>query len=499
MAIVSMKALLESGVHFGHRTQKWNPAMKSYIFTERNSIHIIDLQQTVKALEEAYNLVRDTVAEGGTVLFVGTKRQAQETIQDEAIRVGMPYVTTRWLGGMLTNWTTIRQRVSELEELERMRDRGDFGRITKKEALNMSRRIDRLEYLLGGIRYMTQQPDLLFVVDVRREDTAIHEANLLNIPIVAMVDTNCDPRKVDYVIPSNDDAIRAIKLLVNKIAEAVVEGQELRKDVEEEFTPVTEVVMAGIDETELTDEDLLGAATLAKISASRVVAVEEAEDAETLVEGAALDAAVLDEVALEEAELEAAGEVVVEEIAFEEAELEAVGDAVVEEIADEEAELVAAGEAVLEEIAEEEAELEVVGEALVEEIALEEAELEAAGEAVLEEIAEEEAELETVGEAVLEEIALEEVELEAVGEAVVEEIALEEAELEAVGEAVVEEIAVEEAELEAVGEVVVEEIAVEEAELEAVGEAVLEEVAAAEEIEDATLQGDEIIEHEEEN
>ena len=293
MAIVSMKALLESGVHFGHRTHKWNPAMKSYIFTERNSIHIIDLQQTVKALEEGYNLVRDSVAEGGIVLFVGTKRQAQETIQDEAIRVGMPYVTTRWLGGMLTNWTTIRQRVSELEELERMRDRGDFERITKKEALNLSRRIERLEYLLGGIRYMTQRPDLLFVVDVRREDTAIHEANLLNIPIVAMVDTNCDPRNVDYVIPSNDDAIRAIKLLVNKIAEAVVEGQELRKDDEEEVTPVTEVVMAGIDETELTDEDLLGAATLAKISASRVVTVVE-------------------EVADEEAELEAAGEAVLE-------------------------------------------------------------------------------------------------------------------------------------------------------------------------------------------
>ncbi len=354
MAIVSMKALLESGVHFGHRTQKWNPAMKSYIFTERNSIHIIDLQQTVKALEEAYNLVRDSVAEGGTVLFVGTKRQAQETIQDEAIRVGMPYVTTRWLGGMLTNWSTIRQRVSELEELERMRDRGDFERITKKEALNLSRRIERLEYLLGGIRYMTQLPDLLFVVDVRREETAIHEANLLNIPIVAMVDTNCDPRKVDYVIPSNDDAIRAIKLLVNKIAEAVVEGQELRKDDEEEIAPVTEVVMAGIDETELTDEDLLGAATLAKISAGRVAEAEE-RSAEA-----------------EEAELEAAGEAVLEEIAVEEAELEAAGEAVLEEIAIEEAEVEAAGEVVVEEVALEEAELEEEEEALVEEVADEE-------------------------------------------------------------------------------------------------------------------------------
>jgi len=452
MAIVSMKALLESGVHFGHRTQKWNPAMKSYIFTERNSIHIIDLQQTVKALEEAYNLVRDSVAEGGIVLFVGTKRQAQETIQDEAIRVGMPYVTTRWLGGMLTNWSTIRQRVSELEELERMRDRGDFDRVTKKEALNLSRRIDRLEYLLGGIRYMTQLPDLLFVVDVRREETAIHEANLLNIPIVAMVDTNCDPRKVDYVIPSNDDAIRAIKLLVNKIAEAVVEGQELRKDDEEEVTPVTEVVMAGIDETELTDEDLLGAATLAKISASRVVTVVE-------------------EVADEEAELEAAGEAVVEEIADEEAELEAVGEAVVEEIADEEVALETETGVDVEEVADEEAELEAAGEAVLEEIAVEEAELEAAGEAILEEIADEEAEVEAAGEAVLEEIVVEEVELEAQEEALVEEVADEED----TPETVLDEI-----------------------ELEAEAEED-EDEAAAEESEDATLQGDENIEHEEEN
>jgi small subunit ribosomal protein S2 len=467
MAIVSMKALLESGVHFGHRTHKWNPAMKSYIFTERNSIHIIDLQQTVKALGEAYNLVRDSVAEGGTVLFVGTKRQAQETIQDEAIRVGMPYVTTRWLGGMLTNWSTIRQRVSELEELERMRDRGDFERITKKEALNLSRRIERLEYLLGGIRYMTQLPDLLFVVDVRREDTAIHEANLLNIPIVAMVDTNCDPRKVDYVIPSNDDAIRAIKLLVNKIAEAVVEGQELRKDDEEEIAPVTEVVMAGIDETELTDEDLLGAATLAKISAGRVAEVE-ARVAEA-----------------EEAEVEAVGEAVVEEIAVEEAELEAEGEAVVEDIAVEEAELEAEGEAVLEDIADEEVALETATEVDVEQVADEEAESEAVGEAVLEEIAVEEAEVEAAGEAVLEQIAIEEAEVEVVGEVVVEEVALEEAELEAEEDALIEEVADEDDTPETV---------LDEIELEAEAEEL-----AAEESEDATPQGDEEIEHEEEN
>jgi small subunit ribosomal protein S2 len=247
MAIVPMKALLESGVHFGHRTHKWHPMMKPYIFTERNSIHIIDPQKTVKALEQAYNLVRDTVAEGGTVLFVGTKRQAQETIQAEAMRCSMPYVTARWLGGMLTNWRTIRQRINELERLERMRDKGDFERITKKEALILSRQIDRLEMLLGGIRNMNGLPDLLFVVDVRREDTAIHEANLLEIPVIALVDTNCDPRNIDYVIPSNDDAIRAIKLLVGKIADAVVEGKAMRKEEAQE--PVPEKVGARIPET----------------------------------------------------------------------------------------------------------------------------------------------------------------------------------------------------------------------------------------------------------
>ena len=262
MPVVSMKELLESGVHFGHRTHKWNPHMKPYIFTERNSIHIIDLQKTAKALEEAYNLVRDTVANGGTVLFVGTKRQAQDTIQIEAQRCGMPYVTARWLGGTLTNWRTIRQRINELERLERMRDRGDFAGFTKKEALGMTRKIERLEMLLGGIRSMSGIPSLLFVVDVRREDTSIHEANLLNVPIVAMVDTNCDPRNIDYIIPSNDDAIRAIKLVVGKVADAVLEGQGMRKDIEEEMP---EDLMGYTDDVELSDEELLGAATLAKL------------------------------------------------------------------------------------------------------------------------------------------------------------------------------------------------------------------------------------------
>lgn len=271
MSIVSMKALLESGVHFGHRTQKWHPAMKPYIFTERNGIHIIDLQKTTKAIQQAYNLVRDTVAEGGTILFIGTKRQAQETVQAEAIRCGMPYVTVRWLGGMLTNWRTIRQRINELEKLERMRDKGEFGRLTKKEVLVLHRKIERLRILLGGVRQMAHLPELVFVVDVHREATAIHEANLLNIPVVAMVDTNCDPTNVDYVIPSNDDAIRAIKLVVSKIADAVIEGKALRKDLPEE----TLVAVSTTEEEELSDEELLGEATLAKISGRMKASLDE--------------------------------------------------------------------------------------------------------------------------------------------------------------------------------------------------------------------------------
>jgi small subunit ribosomal protein S2 len=266
-----MKALLESGVHFGHRTNKWNPRMRPFIFTERNGIHIIDLQQTVKSLNVAYNVVRDVVSEGGTVLFVGTKRQAQETIREEAARCGMPYVTERWLGGMLTNWVTMYQRIQELERLEHMRDTGEINRLTKKEGLLISREITRLEVRLGGVRMMTKLPSLLFVVDVVREETAVHEANLTEIPVIALVDTNCDPGGVDYVIPSNDDAIRAIKLLVGKVADAVVEGKAMRKEEEPEEVPVAveaqQPVRSRMEaETELEDKDLLGEATLAKLS-----------------------------------------------------------------------------------------------------------------------------------------------------------------------------------------------------------------------------------------
>jgi small subunit ribosomal protein S2 len=263
MPVLSMKELLETGVHFGHRTRKWNPRMKPYIFTERNRIHIIDLQRTLKALEIAVGLVRDTVAESGTVLFVGTKRQAQETIEAEATRCGMPYVNLRWLGGTLTNWRTIHSRIEELETLERRKEAGEFEHLTKKEALLLQRKIDRLDERLGGIREMHKLPDLLFVVDVRREETAVHEANLLDIPVVALVDTNCDPRPIDYIIPSNDDAIRAIKLLTGKIADAVLEGVALRKDEEVAEDDGEEVKPEAI--VGMTDEELLGEATLAKI------------------------------------------------------------------------------------------------------------------------------------------------------------------------------------------------------------------------------------------
>ena len=265
MAVISMKALLETGVHFGHRTRKWNPRMKPFIFTERNSIHIIDLQQTLEALEEAYGLVRDTVSEGGRLLFVGTKRQAQETIQTEAERCSMPYVNARWLGGTLTNWRTIRSRIDELEELERRRDAGEFELLTKKEALTLNRRIERLEERLSGIRGLKKVPNMLFVVDVRREETAVHEANLLNIPVIALVDTNCDPSGVDYVIPSNDDAIRAIKLLTSTIANAAQEGLEMRKDRMEEAEEGQRAASAPAPAVEMTDEELLGEATLAKL------------------------------------------------------------------------------------------------------------------------------------------------------------------------------------------------------------------------------------------
>jgi small subunit ribosomal protein S2 len=270
--VISMKALLESGVHFGHRTNKWNPRMRPYIFTERNGIHIIDLQQTVKSLNTAYNVVRDTVAGGGIVLFVGTKRQAQETVKEEAIRCGMPYITERWMGGLLTNWVTFFQRIMELDRMEKMRDTGEILRLTKKEGLLIQREIDRLLIRLSGVRNMKKLPDLIFVVDVSREETAIKEANKLEVPVLALVDTNCDPSGVDYVIPSNDDAIRAIKLLVGKVADAVLEGRAFRKEEMTDSMANAPVLSdfggprTSLVEEELDDSALLGESTLAKMT-----------------------------------------------------------------------------------------------------------------------------------------------------------------------------------------------------------------------------------------
>jgi small subunit ribosomal protein S2 len=265
MAIISMRALLETGVHFGHRSRRWNPKMRPYIFAERNGIHIIDLQQTIAAIENVYHVVRDTVAEGGSVLFVGTKRQAQDSIEAEARRCGMSFVSQRWLGGTLTNWRTIRERIQHLNDLEMRRDRGDFELLTKKEALQLARKIEKLQYRLGGIRDMTRLPDLIYVVDTEREDTAVHEANILDIPVIAMVDTNSDPDKIDYVIPSNDDAIRAIKLITSKIADAVLEGAAMRKEELEMISAEGMVGEIDLFDEGAADEAYLGEATLAKL------------------------------------------------------------------------------------------------------------------------------------------------------------------------------------------------------------------------------------------
>ena len=226
MAVVSMKQLLEAGVHFGHQTRRWNPKMAQYIFTERNGIYIIDLQKTVKKLEEAYNFVREIAANGGNVLFVGTKKQAGDSIKEEADRAGAYYVNARWLGGMLTNFTTIRNRIRRLEQLRKMEEDGTFDRLTKKEVAKLNLEIEKLEKYLGGIKDMNKLPSALFVVDPRKEKIAVAEAHKLGIPVIAIVDTNCDPDEIDYVIPGNDDAIRAVKLISGAMADAIIEGRQ---------------------------------------------------------------------------------------------------------------------------------------------------------------------------------------------------------------------------------------------------------------------------------
>ncbi len=226
MGVVSMKQLLEAGVHFGHQTRRWNPKMAPYIFTERNGIYIIDLQKTVKKLEEAYMFVRDVAAQGQTVLFVGTKKQAADSIREEAVRAGAHYVNARWLGGMMTNFKTIQRRIQRLEQLHQMAEDGTFALLPKKEVVKLNLEIERLEKFLGGIKDMKKLPGALFIVDPRKEKIAVAEAKKLNIPIVAIVDTNCDPDEVDYVIPGNDDAIRAVKLIAGTIANAIIEGRQ---------------------------------------------------------------------------------------------------------------------------------------------------------------------------------------------------------------------------------------------------------------------------------
>ena len=240
MAVVSMKQLLEAGVHFGHQTRRWNPKMARYIFTERNGIYIIDLQKTVKKLDEAYNFVRDVAAEGGDILFVGTKKQAQESIRDEATRCGMHYVNARWLGGMLTNFKTIRRRIERLAQLRKMEEDGTFDLLPKKEVVKLQLEIEKLEKFLGGVKNMQGLPKALFIVDPHKERIAVAEARKLNIPIVAIVDTNCNPDEIDYVIPGNDDAIRAVKLIAGKMADAVLEGKQGEQVEETVETPVAE-------------------------------------------------------------------------------------------------------------------------------------------------------------------------------------------------------------------------------------------------------------------
>ena len=245
MAIISMKQLLEAGVHFGHQTRRWNPKMAPYIFTERNGIYIIDLQKTVKKVEEAYNFIREVSSRGESILFVGTKKQAQDAMRDEALRSNMYFVNERWLGGMMTNFKTIQGRINRLRELEKMEAEGTFEVLTKKEVLGLRHEMDKLTKYLGGIKDMKKLPGALFIVDPRKEHIAVLEARKLNIPIVATVDTNCDPDEIDYVIPANDDAIRAVKLLTAKMADAVLEGRQGMQ-----LTDVAEDVEETVEETE---------------------------------------------------------------------------------------------------------------------------------------------------------------------------------------------------------------------------------------------------------
>lgn len=281
MAIVQMKELLEAGVHFGHRVKRWHPKMRSYIFTERNGIHIIDIQQTVRSLEAAHELISNDISNGGLLLFVGTKRQAQENMAEAAERCGMPYVNQRWLGGTLTNFRTIRQRIDYLIDLEQRHEKGEFEKLTKKEVLVLERKMAKLNRRLGGIKNMNRLPSLVFITDIRREQIAVKEANKLGIPIVGMVDTNCDPTPIDHVVPANDDAIRSIKLISNKLADAVTEGQQIRAALlaEEE----EEILEAGEEWTEHVAEQEPSAEAEESLGDSEKPAAEVTVEVEELL------------------------------------------------------------------------------------------------------------------------------------------------------------------------------------------------------------------------
>ncbi len=281
--VVTMRQLLEAGVHFGHRTSRWNPKMRPFIFTERNGIHIIDLHQTMVRINQYYDVVRDRVAEGGIVLFVGTKRQAQGIIQQEATRCGMPYVNIRWLGGTLTNWKTIKQRIDYLNDLERRMAAGEFRNLTKKEQLRFQRLLTKLQRRLGGLRQLKRLPDMLYVVDTHREELAVKEANKVGIPIVGIVDTNTDPDLIDYPIPGNDDAIRSIKLITAILADAVEEGRRIREVHAAEAEEAAEVSAEELEEM----EQYLGPSTLAKLQLTGVdeeLLEEVEEELEEVVE-----------------------------------------------------------------------------------------------------------------------------------------------------------------------------------------------------------------------
>ena len=300
MANVTMKQLLEAGVHFGHRTRRWNPKMRPYIFTERSGIHIIDLQQTVQSLNKSMQIVRDTVAKGGTVLFVGTKRQAQATVEQEALRAGMPYINQRWLGGTLTNWVTIRQRINYLLQLERRFDAGEFRTLPKKERLSLQREVEKLNRRIGGLKTMRTLPDIIFVVDTNVESLAVDEANKLKLPIIGMVDTNSNPDLITHVIPSNDDAIRSVKLIVGAIADAAEEGMRVR-DVE--------MVETGqVSRSDLAEmEQYLGPSVLAKLQS-----MDDDEDFEVYEELEEELVAEIEEELIEELEAELVDELVEE-------------------------------------------------------------------------------------------------------------------------------------------------------------------------------------------